>query len=260
MERCGTLAPIRAPGVLMPTSLAQLFNITRLAPNRRILALHHVRERAQARQLDSVATACDAAIAHDEHALSLETTRQKERSGQTVDSTALDNRIDRAMRMIAHLLEDYTKDTVKEVAAKARELQSLLLPEGLQHHINLPYAAQHVANERVVTALEAPEHRDWVDAKGFRPLANRLRNLNASFGALLHTGEELAESASWEQIQTARRHGHELLLRVVATIVGQFPDDDGADARTELLQPVLEQVEAASGQKKRLAPDEDSFY
>lgn len=244
----------------MPTSLSQLFSINRLAPNRRILALHQVRERAEKHGLEHIVAAIDKAIAHDEQALSLENTRQQKRLGQTVDSTALDNRIDRAMRMIAHLLEDYTKDTEKEVAAKARELQEILLPEGLEHHINLPYADQHRANERVASALESPEHRDWVDAKGFRPLANRLRNLNASFGALLHAGDGQSEAASWDDIQQARRHGHELLLQVVALVVGQFPDDAGAEARSELLQPILEQVEAASGQKKRLQPDENSFY
>lgn len=244
------------------TSLSQLFNINRVAPNRRILALHHVRDRARARGgLDDIVAACDTAIKHDEHALSLETSRQQKRSGETVDPTALDNRIDRTMRMIAHLLVDYAKDTVKEVAAKARELQSELLPHGLQHHINLPYGEQHVANERVVTALESPEHREWFDAKGFRPLANRLRKLNASFGALLHAddGQRDSEAISWENIQVARREGHELLLRVVAKVVGRYPGDDGAEVRTELLQPILEQVEAASEQKKRLEPDQNMF-
>ena len=235
----------------MTTSLSELFSISRIPPNRRILALHQVRERAAARSLGAIVTSADAAIAHDEHALSLETSRIEQRSGKIVDSTALDDRIDRAMRMISHLLDDYCKDTDKDVSAKAHELRDTLLPLGLAHHISLPYQEQHVANETVVAALEAPENREWVENQGLRPLVNRLRNLNASFGALLHASSESSEIASWSEVQNARKQGHELFLEVVARIVGTYAGADDAEARTELLQPILEQVRAAS--KKRRA-------
>lgn len=231
----------------MSISLSQLFNISTLPPNRRIQALRRVRERSEAHKLDELLGAIDAAIAHDEHALALENTRQQNPS----DSRGLDDRIDRTIGMIAGLLEDYGKDTDGRIAGRATELRKELFPQGLQHHVNLPYAQQHVANEHVVTLLEAPENRQWIEEQGLRPLTNRLRKLNTSFGALLHTAEEGSGVASWADIQIARRLGHERMLQVVARIVGMYPTSETADTRTHLLQPILEQAQVVREFRQR---------
>lgn len=238
----------------MPVSLSRLFNISLMPFNRRIQALHTVRECASSRELDDIVEAIDRAIAHDEHALSQETARLQSRSGASVDTTALDGRIDKTLGLISDLLEHYGKDTNASVVDKANRLNQILFPQGLEHHIHLPYAEQHEANAHVVTVLEDPEHREWIDTQGLRSLANRLRRLNASFGALLHNTDD-RQPVSLEEMRTERKQGHELLLEVVARIVGRFPSAEDGDTRGELLQPILEQESAVlTSRNKRQDP------
>lgn len=235
----------------MSVSLSQLFNLSPMPPNRRILALRKVRKRAEDMKLTDVVEAIDDAIKRDELALTAESARLEERSGQSMDSTALDDRIDRTLGLIDKLLEDYAKDTDPAVADKARELEKAMFPDGLQHHIDLPHAEQHTANGHVVTLMESPEHRAWIDEHGLRSLGNRLRTLNASFGALLHAEEWAEESLTWDRLRTERRLGHERLLQVVTRILCHFMGDDQGAQRAELLQPILEQDQALQHAKRR---------
>jgi len=237
-------------------TLSSWIRLDVLPPGRRIFALQQMRKRAVDLGIEELVEPIDRAIAQDQSALAMDSSLHENRSGQPIDASSVDQQIDRTLTMIWRILGHYTRDYDDRLATKAQEFRELLFPQGLGGHIHLEFPDQLAANDRVIEILETDEYRQWFDEQGFRSFANRLRSLNASFGAFLTdspmsgggTGGE-GGKVTWNDVKAARNLGQELLLQLVARVLGIYADD--ADTRNALLEPVVSQLRSMAQHRRR---------
>lgn len=224
----------------MITSLTSLFKLYILSTGRRIFALRQVRTQLEAAeqsalkdaQSSSLQTAIDKAIAHDIELLGLEKDQGQQNAAI---ARKLDGQIDRALTIIARMLEHLAADTTEqETSSLAADLSDALFPNGVKSHIHLPYLDQLAANERVVDTLTAEDNSGFVNRVGLGFLAERVSTLNKPFAEAV---KGQSEHVDWVDIKARRDQGQELYLHAVAHIAA-LPDSEVRDA---LLVPILAQ-------------------
>lgn len=254
MGVCGVLmsgpASRYGGGALDGITLASLIDLYIFTPGRRLYALRQVRERAEARGLADVVRRVDRALEHEKRAADLESRWGAGLAKDHAMPSEIDPLIDRTLQVIEQMLQNCAMDSDPEVARHANGLVSTLFPGGVTAHIQLPYIDQLAANERVLAVLEARERREWIERLGLRMYVRRLRELNNKFDEAL-LARDRDKQVEYSDVREAREIGQRHLLQVTAKILGLYCEDEDADTRTALLEPIVEQNEQIRAYRRR---------
>lgn len=219
-----------------------LINLYIATPGRRVYALREVKRRAQGRGLGELVARIDRALAHEARTAELEGLWSAGQTGKRPVPRDFDPRIDRTLLIIEQMLIACGEDLDPEIARYAAELASQLFPQSVTEHIRLPFIDQLQANENVLTVLEAPERREWVDRLGLRIYTRRLRALNDGFRQAL-LARDAEPAVKFDDVRAARDKAQANYVAIAARIGGMYCDDEDAELRTELLAPIMEQNE-----------------
>ena len=218
-------------------------------PGRRVYALRRLREVAIERGVHDLVPAIDEALAHEERTAALESAWGITQAEIETRPREIDPQIDRTLLLIDQILRHHA-DRNSEAGRRAGELVAALFPQGVSHHIRLPYIDQLTANERVLAILESSERQAWVERLGLSMLAASLRERNLAFGQALRLREQGA-SVTFADVRAARDRGQEMLLEIVARILGRYATPADAELRTALLQPIADQNESIRLYRRR---------
>jgi len=229
----------------MDASLGPLFNLYLFSTGRRLFAVGVVRERAAARGFQELVAHADVALAHDRKTLGLDKTwaaNQGRRTDGTIDVHRVDALVDRtltALRDAALAMAAVAKPgdgLEKEVNAFLHEI----FPSGLAAVTSRPFVEELGEVDRIVERLQG-DLAPVVAELGLGRYAARLAEVAEEYRTALQ-----APRLQFSTVRAARARGQELLLEVVALIVGRYYQHtpDHKAARQELLGPILHQNEA----------------
>ncbi|KIG18898.1 hypothetical protein DB30_07234 [Enhygromyxa salina] len=191
----------------------------------------------------------DVAIAHDRNALEMDAARRRARTTKAPPVRDKDQAVDNTLVTLAALLSHYAQSEVEP--STAASILATLFPVSVSHHTQLPFVEQSAANERVLSVLEGPTHKAWLDAHGITPLTKQLRAKHEEFAAALRF-RDAQTAPSWDDVKAAREIGQDLYLKVVVQILASFIDDP--DQRSAMMQPIWaqnEQIQAYRRQRRR---------
>lgn len=226
--------------------LSVLLKLCMLTPGRCIFALMQLRQRAAARGLDALLPDIDQAIAYNYLVLERKQARRRKKQ----NARPIDREIDRIIALIYSRLDSFSKDvTTPELAALTTTLLQTLFPEGVGAHVKLPYSEQAGANEQVLAELAKEQYQSLIAQLGLQPLIARLGALNTEFREVL--GASIAALKPTTSLREDTSRGHDLYLQIIAKIVGQFSGEADADARADLLGPVLSQDAEIRAHRRR---------
>lgn len=238
----------------MDASLSTLLNLYVFTPGRRIYVLRQLRELVDALGAEAppaLGPAIDQALAHEDEAAALSSAyhvarRMRMRGVRPMD---IDPQIDRKLMLVDRILGHHAAEQGEDGRYAAR-LRATLFPAGVLRHIQMTHVDQLAGNDHVLSMLDAPERQPWVDRLGLRALVTSMHELNESFRQALiqrYTPARVRRA----DVRAAHAQGQELLLEIVARIVGAYPTRADAPMRAHLLRPVLAQNEAIRLLRKR---------
>ncbi len=236
---------------------AEILSFRRVPVGRMVFALTEVEQRAQKRGLQTIAEHASMGASYGREVLKDAMRWAASSRGRYVPEAAdLDFEIDGVLAGIDGYLQSqeriYPNDARGDAATTLRQQ---LLPEGVAAIIRLPFAQQHA---QITALLERANDPDMAEVHAalpeFAELLARLSELNQRYGEALQQETEVPTRG---ELAAGRARGQDILADTAALILAHYalqaPDDD--DGRTDLLQPILEQVAAA--RRRRGAPDID---
>lgn len=255
----------------MEAPLSAFFDFYQFPTGRRLFALAQVMKRAAARKLPDVAKHCNAALAHDRNCLDLERrwagiaaeARGKGPVVATPSASAstlkLDALVDRTLTAIRDQAQNQTLGAAPDdpIFGMVGSFLKEIFPSNVQDVTGLPFVEELAAVENIVDKLTGKALAPAVKELGLERLVNRLVGLTDQYRAALQA--PAPETLAFGQVRAARAEGQDLLLQTVAIVLGKFfrntPED--AEARAELLGPILEQQRAIAAALKGRRAVED---
>lgn len=222
--------------------IADFIKLYHFTPGRRIHALRQVREIVVEHELADLLPATDEALTQEAYYAALRSAWGLANAEAETLPSEIDPKIDRTLLLMDQMLGHYA-DQGGETGRYARRLSASIFPDGVGQHIRLPHVDQHAANAQVLVILEAAERQPWIERLGLRMLTASLRELNDAFGRAVRLREKTG-GVTYGEVRDANARCHEMLLEVVARILGRFPTPADGPLRTELLKPIAYQNEA----------------
>jgi hypothetical protein len=244
----------------MDASLASLINLYVFPTGRRLFALAQVAQRAKKRGLTDLAKHCASAVAHDQHCLSLErkwagtvaAARGKapppaRPADAPPELTVIDPLMDRTLTAIRDHAESQRAgappaDPIHETVTSF--LKSAFPTGDVSDITSLPAVEQLAAVDVLLKLFEERPVAAQIKELGLGRLAQRVADLQVQYRAALSA--PAPESLAFSTVRAARIDGQDLLLQTVAIVLGHFhgKTPEHAEARAELLGPILEQNDA----------------
>jgi hypothetical protein len=228
----------------MTADLGTLLNLYVFSTGRRLFALQQVQKLAKDRGLAKLEAHIAAALKHDRQTLAIE--QQWETSGASApkgEAARIDNLVDRTLSALRDAAQAQAEgaEPGDEIAEMAESLLTTLFPAGVAAITNLSFIEELAVIDSMIFKLKGPL-APAVKELGLTRLAKRLTTLADEYrGALSAPSPAL----KFGEVRAARARGQEMLLEVVAMVLGEHPLSTIKDlnARTELLAPILRQNE-----------------
>jgi len=179
------------------------------------------------------------------------------------EAQQIDYELDRAVSAL-HAVLTATVDLHGASSARgvrARLVIERLFPKGVRHVIHLPYHEEdHTVNAMLERTRSEPELVEAVRELDLGPVIARVTEVHARYRQAL---PRRSHAVTFEQVQAARREGHELLAEVVVLVRGVLLrgglEEHHAAQLEAALREVLRQNAAIkrSYQRRRRATDVD---
>ncbi len=153
----------------------------------------------------------------------------------------IDNELDRTIGALHTQLQNirsvYHDQPRGEQAA---EILATLFPEGAGPITTLSFEDELSTVQYILESLEGRWGRDLA-ALGIEPLVEQLDRLADQFEDALANYDR--RPVGWDEVREADERGQEAMLQVVVKVLGTYPtrSDEDVEARSELLEPILEQ-------------------
>lgn len=170
------------------------------------------------------------------------------------DAQPVDHALDRQLTSLStaaeKMLDGMNPNKHAALIKKGRKMLATLFPKGVGAITTLPYEDELEAVRRIVSALNGK----WLDtatALGLALLVERLEELLEAFAEAL--GNAKTPLINYKTLRAERWLGHELMLGVVAQILGTYhaPDATSIERREALLLPILDQNQRVADYFKR---------
>lgn len=234
---------------MIDMSLGSLLNLYQFSTGRRLFAMQQVLTRAHQRSLPPLEAHIELCLEHDHQTRQLDA-RWSGKTGKQIHVTGevlvqeVDSLVDRtltALRNVAQAQAD-TATPGDGIAERVGTFLREIFPAGVAAITSLPYVDELAAVDRIVGRLQG-DLQPLVDILHLERQATRLAQLAVDYRAAL---EAPKSTTSFGDVRSARARGQELMLEVVAMILGLYPRASGADldARADLLGPIFQQNEA----------------
>lgn len=129
----------------------------------------------------------------------------------------------------------------------AARVHAAMFPDGVVPLTHREFVVQREVTDTWLKRLRTEFSKD-VEVATIGPMVDRLEAVNNEFGQLMdaHTP---AQSMNYEDLQVADAKGQELMLAVVAKILGKYDRDEVM--RDQLLAPVLQQHNEVSKKRRQ---------
>jgi hypothetical protein len=228
----------------MTADLGTLLNLYVFSTGRRLFALQQTQTIVKDRGLNEIEAHIAAAIEHDQKTVALE--QQWETSGANApksEAVRIDGLVDRTLSAIRDAAQAQAEgaEPGDEIAEMAESLIKTLFPAGVAAITSLSFIEELAVIDAIIFKLKGPL-APAVKELGLTRLAKRLTSLADAYRGAI---SEPSPALNFGDVRGARARGQEMLLEVVAMILGKHPLATPLDlaARTELLGPILKQNE-----------------
>ncbi len=243
----------------METSLETLFNFYVLSTGRRTFALQQMKPIAADLEEKALVTMINRALEHENKTLKLEAAW--EASGYNSDPQRVkkvDVKVDRTLTAIRDTASAQARavEPGEKLHKNVHELLGQIFPAGVNAISSMPYVEELMAVDTIVKQLKGP-FASHVQELGLGRLADRLAELAKEYREAQL--EKPAGDIDFGHLRAARAKGQEQLLQVVAVVIGTYygSTPEHTRLRTALLEPFLDQQEAARQMMKSRRPLED---
>lgn len=232
----------------MNPSLLSLFKFTKLSSGRRLRVFREMRKRARERSMTDLVAFLDQAIVHEKRTHELNRRWRTQGRSRTIggpDIGAIDGLTDQSLTSLRDMVVAYIRGALPgDVKAElAERVRKAIFPDGVSAITSLPYVEELAALELILDALR-DELQVEVSALGLTHMVERLTTLFEMYQSALDAG---GDHLWFRDVKAARERGHVFMLEAVSQVLGRFfreADPSHAEARAELLEPVLEQDQA----------------
>lgn len=230
----------------MDASLSALLHFYVFSTGRRLFALTEVQKLAGESGHVALGAHCAAAITHDRDTLQKEAkwSNDKSASQYAPEAKQTDIVMDVALGALRDSLEADARDAAPgdALGEAAAKLLHILFPQGLAAVTNAPFVDQLAEVQRIIACLQSAEWASVVNDLSLGRRLTRLVELEKRYASAIAL---TTKNISFAEVKDARTKGQQLMLQVVAMILGLFPSDNGPDtaARAKLLGPILRQNE-----------------
>jgi hypothetical protein len=247
-----------AGALSLGASLRGLISLNVLTVGRRLLAMRQVLVVGQQRgEPAPLLTSVQELIAYDSVLVNRERLWRQQRNETTRRPGAqkIDYALDRQLNVVftttGQLIEGLDPEQDKALIARGQALLSENFPSGVGAITRLPFDDELEVVRDIVSSLEGEQWADVVSDLGLQRQVARLRALMEAYAeALLGLPQALIE---FKALRAERWLGHELMLGVVAQVLGLYhaPDPASVASREALLLPVRVQDQRVSEYLKR---------
>ena len=231
----------------MDATLRTVIDLYEFTTGRRLFALGLTRAAARARNHKSIVAVCDVAIAHDMKVRELERrwSGEPDDVGANPEAKRIDGLVDRTLSAIRDGAIAQTQGAAVDdpIHAEVESFLKRLFPGGLARVTSAPFVEELQMVDEIVALLRG-ELAPTVKELGLGKLAKRLADLAAQYRVALEAPPP--SIIGWGRVRAGRAEGQELLLEVVAVIMGHFHarTEESNEARAALLGPILKQNDA----------------
>ncbi|APR79022.1 Hypothetical protein A7982_04369 [Minicystis rosea] len=231
----------------MDATLRTLIGLYEFTTGRRLFALGLTRAAAKARSLKNIVTLCDAAIAHDTQVRQLERRWSSEPNDTEANPAAkrIDVLVDRTLGAIRDgaVAQTQGASTDDPIHAEVESFLKRLFPNGVFAVTSAPYVEELQVVDEIVKLLQG-DLAATAKELGLGKLTKRLADLAVQYRDALEAPPP--SIVAWGRVRAGRAEGQELMLEVVAAIMGQFHarTEESNEARATLLGPILKQNDA----------------
>lgn len=262
-SRCKSSGEARGERVrVMVSIIVGLFTLLRFSNGRRLFVLRQVLAVAKELANPKLVARTEAAIAHE-----LELRKKERRWARTKgkkskargEAQVLDARIDRLLSSLYRTVESVLDavDPTGEHAAMVRAFLAKYFPAGVQEITHSEFEDElniiEEMNEDFATLSE-----DDIKKLNIGYHVPELARLAPLFAAELDKSEE-GDAIRFSEVRAAREQGHLKLVKLVATIVSEYDEDEVpedekaqvAKAQADLLAPILAANARVAERRKR---------
>lgn len=232
----------------MQSAFERFDNVYEFSTERRLVALHKVKEQAAQMGAMHIVAHVARALEHDHKTRTLELAWNGRKSGQRPKSElpTIDLLVDQALAAVHNAALALTRGVREddEIVEKVHLFLDEILPHGLYAVASLPYIEELAAVEAIMDKLEG-ELAPMVLELGLIRQVRRLRERVNDYRAA-HLADQ-PETVEFARVREHRKRGQGYLLETIALIRGTYPASDDPDldsARRILLAPIIEQNEA----------------
>lgn len=240
------------PGTLQP-----YFSLRQLPTGRLVFSLKSMEKEARKHGLSKLVESIENAIRHGQETLDQEAawevvrTKRNTRRG---DAMLIDNRLDRKLVGMEAVVRGHTagsEDSPRTLAAK--RLHQELFPTGVGFFTRQSFEIQLERTARLLNKCRTTLAGD-VEILGLDDHLNSIEDLNQQLRTELEKGPP--EQVTWDQVRASRTEGHELLLGIVAQILGCYwqRTPEITAIREELLAEYNRQSQIVAESRRRKRP------
>lgn len=228
--------------MMFGASFQPYFSLYQFPTGRRLFALHEVAERARQRGLSDLLGQIEAAIEQCQQTAALEAGWRRSRAtteGKRVLAAQIDSQVDRVLGAISSHLGTLIHAFGDEgLGGRAKAVLTRIFPEGAGAITRLSYENELSAATVIHEDLSGPLGPE-AEALHLGVYVEHLGRLLPDYRAAL--SREATREVSFDRIREARGRDQDALLKVMATILVMFMDDDQVETRAHLLAPILSQ-------------------
>ncbi len=240
-------------------NIETLINLPIFTSGRRISIYNQMRLIGMRRNLTVLVAHIDRGLEHDRQTRELDNRWAKKVRGRRYvrEVQELDHVLDPVLASVRDISLGHIRGLPEgdRIVLEVDAMLTDIFPAGVSAITSLPYIEQAAATETVVGKLQT-EHALLVDELGLRARVDFLARLTLDY----RTAIDHSRNLTFARVSEYRRRGQQLLAEVMALMLGMFHDSTDpqhVDARTELLEPVLEQIADLRATRRRRNNESD---